>query len=432
MATYEWNLAPGAELGSDVGYYGIDPATGQPRFYKWSELSTPPQRLNYSSGELGVGSEGFQYIATPDMPERYYGPDEGFFEGLLSSIGSTLSDPGLMTVLGAAGLGGGLNTLFGAGGAAAADAGMAFGGESALQGSSYLGGGSAGLTPAAGSSLSVTGSGLNLNAPYDPTWGGTADPIASGLESGFPVIEGPPIAASPTINPLTGLPNEQAPAPVETMTPGQVPGTSAGASTSIDAIERIANGTATKSDWLKVFGAVAPSLLGAYGSSKQADSLASLVEKYAGYGAPSRARFEASMTPGFDPTTIPGYSGALDSASQAILAKLSATGGNPFGNPGGLIEANKAIVSGTALPAVSEYQRLNLAGGGLANLNAAIPGFETGAIGANTNIYHAFGAGLANIFNPPRSLADHLEILVKMMEKGASQRRNAVTGESPA
>lgn len=115
------------------------------------------------------------------------------------------------------------------------------------------------------------------------------------------------------------------------------------------------------------------------------------------------------MTPGFDPTTIPGYKGALDTASDSLLRRLSATGGNPYGNPGGLIEANKAIVSGTALPAIQEYQRTNAGAGGLANLAAAYPATQNSAAGANSNIYNSLGVAAADIFNPRQSLNDLLK-----------------------
>lgn len=97
--------------------------------------------------------------------------------------------------------------------------------------------------------------------------------------------------------------------------------------------------------------------LQAFGSNQQSNSLNQLAQQQMGFGAPSRGRFEAAMTPGFDPNSIPGYAGALDTASKSILARLSARDGNPFGSPGGLIQANKDIVSGTALPAINEYTR---------------------------------------------------------------------------
>ena len=117
------------------------------------------------------------------------------------------------------------------------------------------------------------------------------------------------------------------------------------------------------------------------------------------------------MTPGFDPTQIPGYSGALKTASDAQLAGLSATGGNPWGNPGGLIDAQKKVVAGTALPAVDAYQRLNQAGGQLGFSQAA--NFDQAGIGANTNLYNALGYGLNQLTQPQQdnSLAGALKAL---------------------
>ena len=116
------------------------------------------------------------------------------------------------------------------------------------------------------------------------------------------------------------------------------------------------------------------------------------------------------MSPNFDPMSMPGYKGALDTASQSILAKLSAAGGNPFGNPGGLIEANKQIVSGTAMPAINEYQRLNANTGFGSSMNAAL-GLQTQGIGADANTLNALGYGINALTNPQPSLADLLKQL---------------------
>lgn len=157
-------------------------------------------------------------------------------------------------------------------------------------------------------------------------------------------------------------------------------------------------------------GRAIPGLVGAYAANQQGSALTDLANKYTAFGAPSRARYEASMTPGFDATSIPGYSDAVDNSMQATLRKLS-TQGNPFGNPGGLIEANKAVVSGTALPAIQEYQRANLAGGGLANMNAAVPGLDTSALNANSNVFNALGSAASSAVNPPTTLAQLLQQL---------------------
>ena len=148
--------------------------------------------------------------------------------------------------------------------------------------------------------------------------------------------------------------------------------------------------------------------LGMYGANQQASALQGLANKYENFGGPSRARFDASMSPGFDPMSIPGYAGALDSTSKSLLARLSAQGGNPFGNPGGLIDANKQIVAGTALPAIQEYQRLNANTGFGSSMNAAA-NLGTQAIGADAGALNALGYGINSLTNPQPSLADLLK-----------------------
>jgi hypothetical protein len=174
------------------------------------------------------------------------------------------------------------------------------------------------------------------------------------------------------------------------------------------ALSRILDGSASTADWLSAGGNLASTGLGIAGSRNAANAYNDLAGKYMAFGAPSRSRYEASMTPGFDPNSIPGYSGAVDTASKGILARLAATGGNPWGNPGGLIEANKQIISGTALPAIQDYQRLNAGTGGYAGFNAAAPGAATAGIGAQGGVYNAIGSGLAGLTNPQPSIYDTL------------------------
>ena len=109
------------------------------------------------------------------------------------------------------------------------------------------------------------------------------------------------------------------------------------------------------------------------------------------------------MSPGFDPNSIPGYAGALDSTSKAVMAKLAATGGNPFGNPGGLIDANKQIVSGTALPAIQNYQALNANTGFGPAMSGAMQ-LQQQQIGAQSNVPAAIASGLGSLTAPDNSL----------------------------
>ena len=158
---------------------------------------------------------------------------------------------------------------------------------------------------------------------------------------------------------------------------------------------------------IRALGILGSTGLGIYGSNQQSKALEDLAKRYEAYGAPSRSRYEASMTAGFDPTTIPGYSGALDTASNALLRGLS-TQGNPYGNPGGLIEANKQIVAGTALPAVQNYQTLNSNTGFRTSMNLMNQA-DVGAIGANRGVTAALGSGLGAL-TQPNSLEDILKL----------------------
>jgi hypothetical protein len=162
----------------------------------------------------------------------------------------------------------------------------------------------------------------------------------------------------------------------------------------------------------KLAGQLLSTGLGAYGANRQAGQLGALASQYTGFGAPSRARYETSMTPGFDPTSIPGYAGALDTTSKNVLARLSAQGGNPFGNPAGLVQANKDIVSGTALPAIQNYQALN-ANTGFGTSMQLGAGLQGQAIGADANTLNALGYGLNAITNPQPSLSDLIDQIQK-------------------
>jgi hypothetical protein len=158
---------------------------------------------------------------------------------------------------------------------------------------------------------------------------------------------------------------------------------------------------------LSMLGSLGAGGLQALASNRQANSLSALANQYMNLGGPSRARFEASMTPGFDPMSIPGYAGALDSTSKAVMARLAAQGGNPYGNPGGLIDANKAIVSGTALPAIQNYQGTNLNAGYGPGFGAGAAA-QTGAINANANVLAGLGSAVGSATAPDNSLASLL------------------------
>ncbi len=349
----------------------------------------PDGKLNALNGLGGQGyaivpksvadSNGLQITGVRGADPNY---DEGGLSGILMKYGPAII---------AAGAGAGALGAFGGG------AGELVGGASGALGgatSSGFAGGGAGLGAA---EARAAGAGLGL------VGGASSQAVPTGLDAGL--VGGGSGAEGAVSSGLAGTGAGIGQSAAETAA-GAGAGTAGTTATAGSALSRIIDGSATTADYLSVLGSGAATGLGLYASNQQSNALQDLANKYLDFGAPSRARYEASMTPGFDPTTIPGYSGALDTASQSILRKLSATGGNPYGNPGGLIEANKAIVSGTALPAVQEYQRLNAGTGGIANLTAAAPAASSSAIGSNTNFYNALGAGISTLTNPQSSLAD--------------------------
>ena len=180
-----------------------------------------------------------------------------------------------------------------------------------------------------------------------------------------------------------------------------------GAAAAPSLYDRLTGGNAQNADYLELLGRVAPAALGAFASNQQANSLENIANKYAEYGAPSRARYEGSFAPGFTMASDPGYQDALDQSASAAW-RAGSMGGNPAGNPAALSEILDRLYKGTAYPALQSYRGLNANAGGIASGTAAAPGLDTAAINANTNIYGAIGGGIADVMNPQRSLSQLL------------------------
>ena len=147
--------------------------------------------------------------------------------------------------------------------------------------------------------------------------------------------------------------------------------------------------------------------IGAIGSLQQAGALQALNQQYLGLGAPSRARYEASYQPGFTMANEPGYQDALNQTAKATLHGLSVQG-NPAGSPNAWTQTLSDVNSKFAYPALQNYRNQNANTGGIGQLTAAAPAAATGAIGATGNMYNAIGAGVNDVFNPPKSLAQQL------------------------
>lgn len=162
-------------------------------------------------------------------------------------------------------------------------------------------------------------------------------------------------------------------------------------------------GQLTLSDAGKIAGtglATVGSVLAQQDIANKQDALA---REYMGFGAPSRARYEASFAPGFDITAAdPAFKGALDASTDSLLRKGS-VGGNPYGNPGVLAEILKYTTGNVALPYLKDYRNQNAATGGFGAFSTAAPGAATNSINATGSMYSDVAGGLADILNPRRN-----------------------------
>ena len=389
----------------DTGQFSFvpDPTTGVPPYRPEETLMVPASvyrelQANPTAipGLFGIQASGLPHTVEGPAPQDGFG---------LNSIMENYMVPALATAFtgGAFGGGSGLAGMYAsATGAGAGAAGAAVPDELFSANETLAGAGGAG------------GAGLPVNDPnWGADWKGSIDNPGGGL-AGVLGPQGIGIPADTAIKLAGGYSGG---GPLDSggaaAAGGGAAGTTAGTAAAGTGLAKYLSGaTGLPESFFDAAGRAIPGIIGAFGANAQANSLSDLAKQFGEYGAPSRARYEASMTPGFDPASIPGYSGALDTASQSILRQLSAQNGNPYGNPGGLIEANKSIVSGTALPAIQNYQNQNANAGGLGALASAYPATQMSATQAGSGALNALGASAADVFNPkPQSitLADLLK-----------------------
>lgn len=152
----------------------------------------------------------------------------------------------------------------------------------------------------------------------------------------------------------------------------------------------------------------------AIGASQQGDEFRRLSDEFKGYGAPSRARYEGSFQPGFTMQNDPGYKDALDQTTKSFLHKASIAG-NPADSPNAWKQTLSDVNSSFAYPALQNYRTMNANTGGYSSFNTAAPQVATQAAGSGGNVWNAVGAGVSDIFNPKRSLAEEYADYKRLM-----------------
>lgn len=263
-------------------------------------------------------------------------------------------------------------------------------------------------------------SAFGLDVP--PAGSGVSGPSFSGTFNPNVIPTGSPLAPSSTINFSIpdSAPSVAGTAAGSAVTTGAAGAGTAGAGTTGGAMGATGAAPNSLSSYLSqttglpawafdAAGKIIPGLIGAYASGQQADALKALADQQLAVGAPSRARYEASFAPGFDVTQDPALKSALEGTSDTLLRRLSAGQGNPFGDPGGLIEANKSVMNNVALPYLNTYRNQNASTGGYGAFSTAAPQTQMAGIGADSNIWNALGSSAANVFNPQPTLADLLK-----------------------
>lgn len=154
----------------------------------------------------------------------------------------------------------------------------------------------------------------------------------------------------------------------------------------------------------KLVGTGLQTALGIYGANQQANAYGDMFDKYYGMGAPYRDLLLKSYQPGFDIGNEPGFKNAMDTAFNTYMRAASAgnaqgvASGNPFDNPGALMESQKYLLGNLALPYLQNY-RSGLSSSGQLGIE---PSAQLGSnkIQAQGGVYDAIGYGIDQVFNP--------------------------------
>jgi hypothetical protein len=185
-------------------------------------------------------------------------------------------------------------------------------------------------------------------------------------------------------------------------------GTAAGG-TRPNALTGLSNMLGIDANTLALGGALGGGVLDYLGGQKQLEAAQAADARNWNAGAPSRARYEAGMTPGFDLNSIPGYAGALSTGMDAFNRSLSAKDGNPWGQGGAAGEAISWAGKNIALPAWQTYTNQNANAGGIGALSGASANSGMSTAGLAGNGFTSLGKTAGQVFNPQTSLSSLLQ-----------------------
>lgn len=327
-----------------------------------------------------------QVAANPDSFMSENGPGGAF----MRTIGPALGFTGLMSALGvgaAAGAGGeaigggaGADSLIGgtAGDTLSGGAAAGTGSMQNLFGNLYQAYADGALTPA-GAALPTTGAGSIASAATDP------------IEAMWNAVQSTGASTAAEAAQQLGFNSVQQ--MLGSINPSWV---TAGA-TATSALGKLLSGNAGADDYAKLLGSLGSAGLGVLGANAQGNALNDVASKYLQLGAPFRDKLLNSYSPGFDLTQQdPAFKNALDQTSDSVLRKLS-TSGNPFENPGGLMQAQSYVMNNAYLPQLNTFRSQLASAGGLGTNTAGTADLSAaGTVGQGLN---SVGYGLGQLTN---------------------------------
>lgn len=374
------------QIGMEAGLLGRQPDGS----YTWQDGNLNP--INYSSADWA------QRLAENDGRLKTALPDDSLF----GKIGeATIGNGQLLVGAGMAGVGAG-----------------ALGGFSSLQGAT-----AGGLSAAEAAALENSywsglsgGGGGGAEEMFLDNWDLLADP--------YTMYQNPELLSYAASGPLMPPANPMAPEDLEALGLKQkAPGvwTIPDGDSLMDAVSKlgptalsaIKNGLST-SDAMRMLGSLGAAGLGYLGARNQSDAYERLANRYMDMGAPYRSRLEQLYSNPDSFLTSNAVQGPLQQAAR-IRANALSTQGNPALSGNAENDINN-FAANTLYSRLGE-EKDRLAGyGGLTRYAAAAPGASSAAIDANAGKYNAVGAGMNDIFNPPKTMAQNMAEYKTLMQ----------------
>lgn len=181
-----------------------------------------------------------------------------------------------------------------------------------------------------------------------------------------------------------------------------------GAAAGTGAVGTLANLVGGSSN-LDTLGRILGTGLGMYASDRAADNAKELANQFASYGAPYRQKLTDLYA---NPSSFLNSQEVQKPVQMAtdIMSRSLSTQGNPTGSGNALQQLQS--YSADQLFGKLGQEKDRLAGyGGLANYNAAAPAAAANAGASSSNVYNALGAGIADIFSPPRQYGSLYDLI---------------------